>query len=205
MNAAALLYQRNRFFAKGAVVVNQGDFFTLEFLPATFFFGNGLQDGVSRHPIGASDREIPLEYCTIRAFTAAVTNGQHRDFVARRFFSDGKCRACRQGLHKAGVLAFEAFITFDAACGVIAGFAFFIRNFHAIDTAFGIDQFEVIHKAIGPRCAVGCIGASAVGQHGHELFFGLCQHGCGSRQSKSRDQRRPDKLERFIHHRLLQN
>ena len=200
--AGAFLQQRNRLFAKRAVVVHKRYFFALEFVPATFFFGNGLHDGVGGHPVGARDREVPLEDRAIGAFAAAIAHRQHGNFVARGFFGDGKSSACGQCLDKAGVLAFQAFIAFHAAGGVIAGLAFFIGDLDVVDTAFAVDQLQIVDKTIGPRCAIGRIRAGAVGQHRNELFFGLRQHRRGRGQHHSAEQR-GQQQDWFFHLRLL--
>ena len=90
--ARSLLHQRDRLFAERTVVVDQRDFLAFEFVPAAFFFGNGLQNGVSRHPVGAGYGKVPLEHRAVRAFAASVADGHDRDFVAGGFFSDGESR-----------------------------------------------------------------------------------------------------------------
>ena len=184
VHGSALLQQGNGFFAKRAVVVNQGNFLAFELVPTTFFFGDGLHDGVSGHPVGTSNGEVPLEHGAVSALAAAIAHGHHRNFVCRCFLGDGKGCAGRQWLHKRCALAFEAFVAFDAACCVVAGFTLFKREFDAVDTTARIDQLEVVHIAVGPWHAIGCVRTRAVGQHRNKLRLGLseciarCENGC---------------------------
>ena len=75
-------------------MVDQANFLAFELVPAALFFGNRLDDGVCRHPVGASNREVPFEDRTIRAFAATITYGENRDFVDRGFFGNGESGAC---------------------------------------------------------------------------------------------------------------
>ena len=175
MHGCTLLQQRNGFFAKRAVVVDQGQFLAFELVKSAFFLGDGLHDGVGCDPVGAGNGEVPFEDGAIRALAAAIAHGHDRYFVDRRFFGDGKGRTRRQWLHKYGaaVLALEALIALYAARRVVTGFALFIRQLYAIDAATGVDQLQVVHIAVGPWHTIGRIGPGAVGQYGNELLFGL--------------------------------
>ena len=188
MHGSALLQQRNGLFAIRAVVINQGDFFALEFVKATFFGRQVLDQNVSRAPVGAGQREVPLEHLAVGRFTAAIARGDQGNLVARGFFGQRKRDASGQRLEHGGtaIFAFEALVALDATVGGIAGFALFKRHLHAVDATAGIDQLEVVGIAIGKGHAIGCISASAIHQQGEKLIFGLGQSRCGHAGDHSR-------------------
>ena len=88
-------------------MVDQANFLALELVPAALFFGNRLDDGVCRHPVGASNREVPFEDCTIRAFTAAIAYSDDWDFVDRGFSVMAKVAPVERGCTKLGFLLFK--------------------------------------------------------------------------------------------------
>ena len=61
VHGCALLQNRNGFFAEGAVVINQGNVFALEFVSTTHFFDNVLNDHIASNPVGTGQGEVPLE------------------------------------------------------------------------------------------------------------------------------------------------
>ena len=146
MHGSALLQQGNRLFAIWRVVVDQGDFFAFEFVQATFFFTNRLNQHVSGQPIGACQWEVPFENGAVLAFAAAIAGSDQGNFVTGCFFSQCKRNASGQRLeHRcAAVLALQTLITLHTPCGVVAGFALLINDLHAVDAALGIDQLEVV-------------------------------------------------------------
>ena len=178
-----LLQQRDGFLAKWAVVVDQCQLLALELVKAAFFFADGLQDGVCRHPVGTGNREVPLEDAAVSTLTAAIPHGHHRYLVGRCFFRDGEGCTGRQWLHQCGTAVFtlEALVTLYAARRVITRFALLKAELDTIDTTPHIDQLEVVHIAVGPWHTIGGIGAGAVRQHRYELLFGLCK---GSRRQQ---------------------
>ena len=175
MHGGTLLQQRDRLFAIGRVVVDQRDLLALELVQTTFFCSDGLHQRVRRQPIGASQREVPLEHGAILALAAAVAGGDQRNLVARGLFGQGKGDAGGQGLEHGGATVFilQALVALDAAGGVVAGLALFVQDLDAIDATLGINQLQVVGIAIGPGHAVGRIGAGAVGQAGEKLQFGV--------------------------------
>ena len=184
----ALLQDRDGFFAEGAVVVDQGDVLAFELVDTTGLLADVLDDHVAGHPIGACEREVPLEHATVSRFAAAVTCGDQGDLVAWGFFGQGKGDAGGQRLEhgRAAVLALQALIALHATVGGVAGFAFFKRHLHAVDAAARIDQLEVVDIAVRKGHAVGGVSACAVDQHGEELLFGLGRgHGADQRTGKT--------------------
>ena len=172
---SALLQQRDRFLAIGRVVVNQGHLLALELVQTALLLANRLHQHISRQPVGAGERKVPLEDASVLRLAAAVARGYQRNLVAGRFFGQRKGDSGRQRLKQRGaaVLALETLIALDAARRVVHGLALFVQYLHAIDTAPGVDQLQVVGIAVGPWNAVGRIGAGSVWQAGEELLLGL--------------------------------
>ena len=181
VHGGTFLQHRDRLFAERAVVVDQRDLLALEFVQAAGFVAQVLDDGVGGDPVGAGQREVPLEHATVGGFAAAVATGEQRNLVDRCFFRQREGDAGGQRLEHRGaaVLAFQAFVAFHAAVGGVAGFAFFQQGHHAVDAAAGIHQLHVIGHAVGEWHTVGCVGACAVDQGWEELLFGLRERSGG--------------------------
>jgi hypothetical protein len=181
MHLGALLQQRDRLLAVGAVVVDQGDLLALELVETAFLLGDVLYQHVGAHPVGSDQREIPAEDGTILRLAAAVAGGNQGDLVDGRLLRQGEGDAGGQRLHHGGtaMLALQALVALDTAVGGVAGFAFFENDLDAIDAAARISQLQVVNIAVGPWRAVGRIGASAVSQHGEELLLGRIRCRCG--------------------------
>ena len=173
MHGGTLLQQWDGFFAKRAVVVDQGDLFALELVGTTLDLDDVLHDHVGSHPVGTGQREVPLEHATVLAFRTAIACCHQRNFVVGGFFGQRKRDAGGQRLEHGGSLALQALVALHAPVGGVAGFAFFIADLHTVDTAALVDELEVVHIAIGERHTVGRIGPGAVHQHGEKLLFGL--------------------------------
>ncbi len=166
MHGRALLQQRDRLLAVRAVVVDQRDLLALELVVAAFLLGDVLDQHVGRHPVGAGDREVPLEHAAIGRLAAAIAGGDQRDLVARGLFGQREGDAGGQRLEHRGatVLALQALVAFHAAVGGVAGFALFKRDLHPVDTTAGVGELEVVGVAVGEGHAVGRVGAGAVHQ-----------------------------------------
>ena len=164
-------------------MVDQRDLLAFELVQAAFLLADGLHQRIGRQPVGAGQREVPLEHGAVLAFAAAVACRDQRNLVARRLFGQGEGDTGRQGLKHGGatVLALQSLVAFDTARSVIACFAFFIENLDAIDAALGIHQLEVIGIAVGPGHAIGRKGAGPVRQSRKELLLGL---GIGHRANR---------------------
>ena len=173
VHSSTFLQQRNGFFTEWAIVVNQGDFFAFELIHTTFFFADGLDDGISSYPVGSGNREVPFEDGTIGTFATTVTDGHHGYFVRRGFFGNRKGCTGRKRLHERHIFALQTLVAFHATGGVVAGFALIKCNFDSVDAATGIGQLEVIDKTIRPWNTVGRVRARAVGQHGDILLLRL--------------------------------
>ena len=84
-----LLEHRNRLFAKRRIVINERDFLAFQ----TAFFRHVLHQNIGRTPIGAEQREAPLEDAAIGRFAATVAGGEHRNLVGKRLFRQRKRNA----------------------------------------------------------------------------------------------------------------
>src|SRR5690606_2535378 len=131
----ALLQQRNRLLAVGAIVVDERDLLALELFHATELFGDVLDRNVRSRPIRAKGYEIPGEYRAVAAIGAAVAAGQQWDLVAGRFLGEREGNAGRERREIAGAgwaFALEALIAFNALVGRITGFAFLENDLHPV-------------------------------------------------------------------------
>ena len=175
VHLGALLEQRDRLLAEGAVVIDQCDLLALQFVEATRFLGDVLDGDVGADPVGAEQREVPAEHRAVLRIAAAVTGSHQRDLVDRCLIGQGEGHAGGQGLKQGGpaVLALQALVAFDAAVGGITEFTLLERELDAVDAAAGVDQLEVIDVAVGPRVAVGGIGAGAIDDDREELLLRL--------------------------------
>src|SRR6516162_6565642 len=192
----ALLQQGDRLLAIGRVVIDEGDLLALELVEPAFLLGDVLQDDVGGRPIGAEQREVPLEHRAVARLRAAVAHGDDRDLVDRRLLRERKGDAGRERDHIGGAgrtLALEALVAFHAAVGGIAGVAFLEHDLDAVDAAVAlIDELVVVSEAVGERNAVRGVGTGPVHQVGDELLV-LRQRRRGRRQgARERRERDPD-------------
>ncbi|MCY1535924.1 hypothetical protein D9M68_713510 [compost metagenome] len=129
VHSRAFLQDRDRFLAERAVVVDQCDVLALEVGSAAQLLANVLDDHVASHPVGACEREVPLEHAAVGRLAAAIAGGDQGDLVVGGFFGQREGDAGGQRLEHRGtaVFAFQALIALDAAVGGVAGFTFFVR------------------------------------------------------------------------------
>ncbi|MDT4854501.1 hypothetical protein FQZ97_888060 [compost metagenome] len=129
VHGRTFLQQGDGFLAVGAVVIDQCNLLALELVVAAFLLGDVLDQHVGRHPVGAGDREVPLEHAAVGRLAAAIAGGDQGDLVVGGFFGQREGDAGGQRLEHRGaaVLAFQALVALHAAVGGVAGFAFFVR------------------------------------------------------------------------------
>ncbi len=186
----ALLQQGDGLLAIWRVVVDQGDLLALELVHAAFFLGDVLDHHVGRGPVGAKQREVPFEHAAVDRLRQAIAHCLDRNLVDHGLVADGEGDAGGLGVEarRAGALALQAFVAFNAAVGGIGGFAFLIRDLDAVDAAIAfVDQLQVVQLAVGPGNAQGREGPGAIHQQRNELLFrrhcrrghGACGAGCG--------------------------
>ncbi len=189
MHARALLQQRDRLLAEGAVVVDQRDLLALELVQAAFLLAQMLDDDVGGGPVTAHEGEVPLERHAVLRDGQAVTQRDQRDLVLRHLLGQrkGDAGGLRIKQRHAGA-ALEALVALHTAVGGVAGLALLERQLHAVDAAIaGIDHLQVVLLAIGPRHAVGRVGAGTVRQQREELFLGLRLHAGRERRQAARE------------------
>ena len=184
VHLGALLEQRDRLLAVGRVVIDQHDLLALELVEAAFLQRDVLHDDVGGRPVGAEQREVPLEHAAVARFGAAVAHRDDRDLVDRRLLGqrEGDAGAERRDVGRARrALALQPLVALDAAVGGVAGVAFLVGDLDAVDAAVAlVDQRIVVGHAVGERDAVRRIGAGAVDQAGNELLvLGLGVGRCG--------------------------
>ena len=179
MHGGAFLQQRNRLLAITAVVVHQRDLLALELVESALLLAEVLDQDVRGNPVVAGDREIPLVDQAILRCADAITGGQQRNLVAGRLLRQRLGDTGRQGLENGGatILAFEPFVTLDAAISCVAGFTFLEQCLDSVDSAFGVDQFHVVGHAVGERHAVGRERTRPVHQRWEKLLLGLRKGG----------------------------
>src|SRR5712692_300300 len=196
-----LLQQRDRLLAVGRVVINERDLLALELVEAAFLLGDVLKDDVGGGPIGAEQREVPLEHRTIARLGAAVPHGDDRYLVGGGLLGEREGHARRQRDHVGGArgaVLLEALVALDAAVRRIAELAFLGRDLDAVDAAVArIHQLVVVGNAVGERHAVGRVGAGPIDQRRDELLvLGERRRG-DHRAAKHRREREPDMF--FVH------
>src|SRR5262249_39643606 len=139
-----------------------------------FLLGDMLQDDVGGRPIGAEQREVPLEYRAVARLRTSVAHGDKRNLVERRLFRQRKGDAGREREYICGAgwaFALQPLVALDAAVGGIAGVAFLDQELDAVDAAVAlVDELVVVGDAIRDWDTVGCIGASAVDEVRDELL-----------------------------------
>ena len=174
MHLRALLQQRDRLLAVGRVVIDERDLLALELVEAALLLGDVLQDDIGRRPVGAEQREVPLEHRAVARFGTAVAHRDDRDLVGRGLLGERERDAGRERDDVGGAgrpLALEPLVAFDAAVGGVAGFAFLVHDLDAVDAAVAlVDQRVVIGDAVGERDAVRRIGAGPIDQMRDELL-----------------------------------
>src|SRR5262245_29040333 len=155
-------------------MIDQSDFLALELVEAAFLLGDVLQDDVGRRPIGAEQREVPLEHRAVARVRAAVAHGDERNLVERRLFRQRKGDASRERKYIGGAgwaFALQPLVALDAAVGRIAGVAFLERELDAVDAAVAlVDELVIVGDAIRDWDTVGRIGAGPIHQLGDELL-----------------------------------
>ena len=174
MHLRAFLQEGDRLLAVGRVVIDQRDLLALELVEPAFLLGDVLQDDVGGRPIGAEQREVPLEHRAVARLRASVAHGDDRNLVDRRLLRERERDAGRERDDVGGAgrtLALEAFVALHAAVGGIAGIAFLEYDLDAVDAAIAfVDEPVVVGDAIGERNAVRGVGAGSVHQVGDELL-----------------------------------
>ena len=189
MHLCALFQQRDGVFAVGAVVVHVGNFLALELVQAAGLLAQMLDQDVSGRPVAAQEGEVPLEGVAVLRNRQAVALRHQRNFVDGGFFGQREGDAGGQRIdHSHARAGFQALVALHATVGGVGGFALFVRQLHAVDTAIAcIHQLEVVHLAVRPWNTVGRVGAGAVGQLREELLVGLCA-GAGDKACASGSQ-----------------
>src|SRR5574337_871964 len=170
----AFLQQRDRLLAERAVVVDERDLLALELVEAAFLLGDVLDQDVGGGPVAAEDGGVPLEDAAVLARRQAVADGEQRHLVGRRLVGEREGDAGRLRIEQRVGLALQALVALDALVGGVAGLALLVGDLHAVDAAVaGDDHLQVVLLAVGPRRAVGRVGAGAVDQQREELLLGL--------------------------------
>jgi hypothetical protein len=166
----ALLQKSDRLLTVGRVVIDQRDLLALELVEPAFLLGDVLQDDVGGRPIGAEQREVPLEYRAVARLRAAVAHGDERDLVERRLLRERKGDAGREWEYIGGAgwaFALQPLVALHAAVGGITGVAFLKRDLDAVDAAVAlVDEPVIVGDAVRDWDTVGRIGAGAVDEVG---------------------------------------
>ena len=185
-----LLEERDRLLAIRRVVIDQRDLLALELVEAAFLQADVLHDDIGGRPVGAEQREVPLEHAAIPGFRAAVAHRDDRDLVDRRLLGEREGDAGAERIEIGGAgrsLVLEALVAFHATVGGVAGIAFLVENFYAVDaTVTLVDQGIIVGHAVGERDAVRGVGTGTVDQPGNELLI-LGLRARRNRQSGRRD------------------
>src|SRR5262249_34586438 len=195
MHLAAFLQERDRLFAVGRVVIDEGDLLALELVESAFLLGDVLQDDVGRRPVGAEQREVPLEHRAVARFGASIPHCHQRDLVNWRLFGERKGHAGRERVHVSGsgrTLPLQTLVALHSAVGGVAELALLPYDLDAVDAASAlVDQRVVVGDAVGNGHAVGRVGPSAVDQGRNELFV-LRKRRRSGRRTAERRERDPD-------------
>ncbi len=167
----ALLQQRDGLLAVGAVVVDQRDLLALE--AALFLLGDVLQHHVGGGPVGAQQREIPLEHRAVGRLRETVARGLDGDLVHEGLVGhrEGDAGGLRVEAGGAAALALEALVAFHALGRVVGGLAFLERELDAVHAAVArVHQLEVVLLAVRPGNAERRELPGAVDEQRHELL-----------------------------------
>ncbi|MNO94122.1 hypothetical protein D3C76_857340 [compost metagenome] len=174
------------------VVVDRGDFLALEFVEATLSLGDVVDQAGGFAVEGQHHREVVREHRAVGGFGAAITQGDQRNPVDFRPFTQGigRRRAVRliDRYGRAIQAVLEALVALDALLRRPFGFAFLPNQFHPIDPAFDlVDVVEVIDHP-GPHLyAAGGVGADPVSGQRKEL---LVRRGLGHRYCTAENRQR---------------
>src|SRR5262249_48770373 len=134
----ALLQEGDRLLAVGRVVIDQRDLLALELVEPALLLGDVLQENVGGRPIGAEQREVPLEYRAVARLRAAVAHGDERNLVERRLLRQRERDTGREREFIGGAgwaFALQPLVALHAAVGGIASVAFLKRDLDAVDAA----------------------------------------------------------------------
>src|SRR5262245_26078314 len=127
-----------------------------------------LQDDVGGRPIGAEQREVPLEHRAVARLRPSVAHGDERNLVERRLLRKRERDAGREREYiggAGGALALQPLVALHAAVGGVAGIAFLEYDLDAVDAAIAfVDERVIVGDAIGKRNAVWGVGAGSVHQ-----------------------------------------
>ncbi len=123
---------------------------TFHLVPAAFLIGNKLEDDVGGRPIGAQQREVPLEHRAVARFGPPVAHGDERNLVGRCPLREreGHAGRERQDVGRAGrALVLEALVALHAAVGGIAELALLPHQLDTVDAAVAlVDEGVVVSK-----------------------------------------------------------
>src|SRR5262249_29031124 len=116
-------------------MVDEGNPPSLHLVPAAFLIGDKLENDVGRRPVGAEQREIPLEHRAVARFGAAVAQRDKWNPVDRRLLGKREGQAGRKREHVGCArwsLAFQPLIALDTTVGGVAELAFLPNELDAI-------------------------------------------------------------------------
>src|SRR5262249_59706207 len=174
----------------GRVVIDERDLLALELVEPAFLLCDVLQENVGGRPIGAEQREVPLEYRAVARLRAAVAHGNERNLVVRRLFRERKGDAGREReyIGRAGwAFALQPLVALHAAVGGITGIAFLKRDLDAVDAAVAlVDEVVIVGDAVRDGDTVGRIGAGPIHQLGMNCSF-CARDGVASAATPTRD------------------
>ena len=158
-------------------MIQQRDLLALQLSRSALLLGDVLHENIGGIPVGAEQREIPLEDTAVHRFRTAVTGGQQRNLVERRLFGEGEGDARRQWRESSrpcGALSFQALIAFNPAVRRVPGLALLGSDFYPVDaTVPFVHQGQVIRIPVGEWHAIGSVGPRPVHQQRKKLFVGL--------------------------------
>src|SRR6516165_7366400 len=119
-------------------MVDERNPLSLHLVPAAFLIGDKLENDVSRRPVGAEQRKIPLENRAVARLRASVAHRDKRNLVDRCLLGKRKGDASREWEHVACAgrsFAFQPLVALNATIGSVAEFAFLPNELDAVDAA----------------------------------------------------------------------
>src|SRR6266511_6158242 len=162
------------FPAKGRVVVDMGDFQTLELVHAAGPLGDEPDLGrVLTPPVGRGVEDI-WEHPPIRGVRAPSAHCEQEDLVVRHTLSEGIGERGAEWMKRRrprGPFGFQALVALHAAVDVEDGFALFPDQWHAVDAAIArIEEGQIGNVAIDTWDKKKPLAPLADAEHGKKLF-----------------------------------
>ncbi len=174
-------------------MIDERDLLALE--AALLLLRDVLQHHVGGRPVGAQQREIPLEHRAVGRLRQAIARGLDRHLVGEGLVRHGErdSGGLRVEARGARALALEALVALDALGCVVGRLAFFVGELDPVHTAVArVDELEVVLLAVGPGNAQRRELARAVDQQRDELLgrLGLGQRARGKHGHSGDGERR---------------